>query len=98
MTGDLVAWLREKIAQDRDLYEIAAKRPRSNKPILQSMLDKVEAYTAILDAYDESAKELDVCDQRLVGEHYAFDHAVRCVALAYRHRDGYRKEWRPQAL
>lgn len=48
---DLVVWLREQIAQKHDLYQLAAKRPRSNKPTLRGMLDEVEAYTAILDEH-----------------------------------------------
>lgn len=48
-SDDLMAWLRTKIADERALYEIAAKR-RTSKPTLQGYLDLIEAHTAILDA------------------------------------------------
>lgn len=109
-SDDLVAWLRTKIAQDRDLYELAAKRPRSNKPILQSMLDRGEAYTAILDLHQpgervgccecaaESKRIIDDSDPYNIEAEYYRPYpcrTLRMLALAYKHRAGYRLEWKP---
>jgi hypothetical protein len=105
--GDLMAWLREQIAEVQRRAEreqaatyAAACLDANHDP--RDVIAQCEAHTAILDLYGvvSDPANADRTDDRgvLLSHPIArrrMRDAVRAVGLAYQHRPGYREEWRP---
>lgn len=81
---DLMDWLREKIAEDKRSLDT---RERYDCDDAAHAIWTDERVLAQCDAHE---MVLTLAETVYVG--YA---AVQALALAYRHRPGYREEWRP---
>lgn len=103
---ELVAWLREQVAADREV----AERNSEGKGLANGYPDyqtNVDDDTRAADDHIERFGPKRVLDQREAHEaiiRYALEeddkgdqdeHLIRLLALGYQHCDGYRDEWRP---
>lgn len=84
---------------DRPLRDILVEAGRAYGPYI-ALLDLCEAHTAILDLWRAGHNAFKAAEGTILAGAAkvrlgAYEKTVRTVGLAYRHRPGYREEWRP---
>lgn len=92
---DLVQWLREQIATDVERWRPVLPGARLNgKATAREHLARCEAHTALINACLIGVDPRDPAPFGSVRADLA-DDALWFLACAYRHRPGFRDEWRP---
>lgn len=103
MSDDLVTWLRERIESDlsewrvREAHFLAGREREGDYHYFEARerVARCEAELAILDLYEQqAAKDNNAMEEDRT---WLLARVVRLLATGYRHRTGYREEWKPWA-
>jgi hypothetical protein len=95
---DMVTWLRGQLDEDERVAQaqVDAGLWSDTEPQPPRWLAEVDAKRRIIDARDEAARHAQAdFDHVLEGNTDAMNYCVKCIALPYAGRAGYREEWRP---